>query len=93
MNDSGENIHTHTLLDLLLTLVRTKAPFLVIIIASGGTTPQFAITSSLTSAGVVLLTKEHKGEVAGFSLRIPTENSGICSNITTVRKQTVVAAF
>lgn len=81
---------------MLLTLVRTEAPFLVIIIVVSGTAPQLAISSSLTSAGVILFTQEHKGEVAGLSLRISTDHSGFWPNkdrTTTVRKQAIVEAL
>lgn len=80
---------------MLLTLVRTEAPFLVIVIVVSGTAPQLAISTSLTSAGVILFTKEHKGEVAGLSLRVSTDYSGIWPNkvTTTVRKQAIVAAL
>lgn len=76
-----------------LTLVRTETPFLVVIIAVSGTAPQLAISSSLTSAGVILFTQEHKGEVAGLSLRISTNYSGLCPNkelTARVRKQDIV---
>lgn len=66
-----------SLLYLLLTLVRTETPFLVVIIVVSGTAPQLAIISSLTSAGAVLFTQEHEGEVAGLSLRISTDCSGV----------------
>ncbi len=80
---------------MLLTLVRTEAPFLVIIVAVSGTAPQLAIASSLTSAGVILFAQEHKGEVAGISLRISTDHSGFWPNKdikTTMRKQAIVSA-
>lgn len=64
-------------MDILLTLVRTESPFLVVIIAISGSTPQLAIAPSLTGAGVVLLTQEFKGEVAGFSLRVSTNHSSV----------------
>lgn len=51
-----------------LTLIRTEAPFLVLIVAVSGATPQLSISSSLAGAGVILFTQEHKGEVAGLSL-------------------------
>lgn len=73
---------------LLPTLVGTETPFLVIIIVVGGTAPQLAISSSLTSAGVILFTQEHKREVAGLSLWISTGYSSVCPNkdiTTTVR--------
>lgn len=62
---------------MLLTLVRTEAPFLVVIIVVSGTAPQLAISSSLASAGVIRFTQEHKGEVARLSLRISTDYSGV----------------
>lgn len=64
----------------LLTLIRTEAPFLVIIIVVSGTAPQLAIPSALTSAGVILLPQEYKGEVAGLSLRITTNYSSVWPN-------------
>lgn len=72
-----------------LTLVRTEAPFLVIIVVVSGSAPQLAISSSLTGTGVVLFAQEHKGEAAGISVRVSTDCSGVCPNTvipTTVRK-------
>lgn len=88
-----EGVDTHysilpTLLSLLLTLVRAEAPFIVIIIVASCTAPQFAISSSLTSAGVIFLSKEHKGEVAWLSLRISTNHCGVCPNNTNNSKKT-----
>lgn len=65
---------------MFLTFVRTETPFLVVIVVVSSAAPQFAISSSLTSAGVVLLTQEYKGEVAGLSLRVSTNYSGVCPN-------------
>lgn len=65
------------LIFMLLTLVRTKAPFLVIIVAVSGGAPQLAISTSLTSAGVILFTQENEGEVAGLTLRVSTNYSGV----------------
>lgn len=84
------------LIFLLFTIVLTEAPFLVIVIAVCGTAPQLAISSPLTSAGVILFTQELKGEVAGLSLRISTGYSIACPNkviTTTVKKQAIVAAL
>lgn len=83
------NLLFFSALCLLLTVVRTEAPFLVIIIAVSGAAPQLAISSSLTCAWVILLTQEHKGEVAGISLRISTNYSYIWINrdITAAVKQ------
>lgn len=78
---------------MILTLVRTEAPLLVVIIAVSGSAPQLAVSSPLTGAGVVLFTQEHKGEVAGRSLSISTDYSGVWKNkdiTTTVRKQAIV---
>ena len=65
---------------MLLTLIRTEAPFLVLIIVVSCSAPQLAISSSLTGTGVIPLTQEHKGKVAGLSFRITTDYSGIWQN-------------
>lgn len=65
---------------MLLTLIRTEAPFLVLVIVVSCTAPQFAIPTALTSAGLILLPQEYKGEVAGLSLRITTNYSSVWPN-------------
>ena len=62
-----------------LTFVRTQAPFLVLVIVCSGTAPQLAVCSALTGAGVILFAEEDEGEVAELSLRIPTDDSRVCS--------------
>lgn len=61
-----------------ITSVWTQAPFLVFIIASSGTAPQFAISSALTGARIILFSLEDEREVAELSFGIPTDNSCIC---------------
>lgn len=73
---------------MLLTLVRTKAPFLILIIVVSGTAPQLAISTSLTGAGVIRLTQEHKGKLARLSLRIATGHCSVWPNKETTRVST-----
>lgn len=62
-----------------ITSVGTQAPFLVLIIVSSGTAPQFAVSSALTGAGIILFALEDEREVAELSFGIPTDNTCICS--------------
>lgn len=61
-----------TIVWLCVTLIWTKAPLAVIIIAAGRSTPQLAIIATCTCTGVVFVPKEDEGEYTGSSFWIST---------------------
>lgn len=58
----AQNVVTIVWLGHCVTLIWTKAPLAVIIIAAGRSTPQLAIIATCTCTGVIFIPKEDEGE-------------------------------